>query len=260
MKTSNPRLFLSELVKLVTIRAVWVTVLLTTTLSIVIATLNAPSLREALLTNDPMLAPGVTAESIGLEMIALGMIGTIIIGVLAGSSEYSSGQIKTSLLAVPERLPLVLTKSLALLVVTTVMGVIAIPSLSILSQHGLGELSVIQNGIPSSLILSWLGGVFVWVATTQIAFAVALLMKQSFIPLLVLIAVSQLTLVLAHLIPASRFLPFAAGVYLYDPAMITGSTPAAALRPTAAAITLSSWTIALLAWAFVVFCRRDAVG
>lgn len=254
------KIFLSEMVKLVTIRAVWLTFALTVLLTIAVAALNAPSLRRLLVANDPMLAPGVTPESVGLEMIGLGMIGAIVIGVLAGSNEYTGGQIKTSLLAVPNRLTLALTKSFALLVVVTVMGVTAIPALSLVSQHGLGELSVIQSGIPVSLIHSWVGGVFVWIATAQIAFAVAMLMKQSFVPLSVLIVISQTTLVIVHLLPISRFLPFAAGVYLYDPAMITGSTPAATLSTIAAVVTLCGWTVALLVWAAVVFYRRDAAA
>lgn len=247
----------SEIVKLLTLRSVWITALVSIALCIGIPTLTAPSIGDAIIANDPDLAPGTVPETVGLEWIGLGLIGIAIIGVIAASSEYVSKQVVTSLLAVPRRLQLALAKAAALCILVTVIGIVTIPTMSLLSQIRLGDISVIRDGVPETLVWRWVGGLVLWVATAQIGFALALLMRQALIPLLVMIVVSQLTLPLVNLVPLAQYLPFAAGTQLFDAAMITSSRPDAALTPAAAALTLAAWTGGLLLAAILRFRQRD---
>ncbi len=248
----------SELIKLLTLKSVWITVLASSLPCIGIPALTAPSIRDAIIANDPALAPGTIPETVGLEWIGLGLIGIAVIGVIAGSSEYVGQQVKTSLLAVPHRLRLALAKAAALCILVTAVGIVTIPTMSLLSQIGLGDISVLRNGMPETLLWRWVGGLALWLATALIGFAFALLMRQTLIPLLVMIVVSQLTLPLVNLVPFAQYLPFAAGTQLYDAAMITSARPDAELSPSLASLSLAAWTGALLLAAILRFQRKDA--
>ena len=256
-RLTRQHVFLSEVVKLLTLRSVRVAILTTVALCVGMAALTAPSIGDAMALNDPGLAPGTTPETVGLEWVGLGLIGVSIVGVIAGSSEYTGHQLKTSLISVPSRTRITVTKSLALLAVTVTMAVVAIPALSLLSQLGLGELGVLQEGVPASLIWRWLGGLLVWGATAQIGFALGVLLRQAILPLFLMIVISQLTLPLVHLVPFAQYLPFAAGTLLYDPGMITGSTPNAYLPPLIAGALVLGWTGLLVGVALIRFQKRD---
>lgn len=247
----------SELTKLLTLRSIWITALLVIVIDVLAAWSQAAPVADAIRSGDANLAPGITPETVGFEWVALGLIGIIVIGVIAASSEYSSGQISTSLVAVPNRRRLFLSKVVALVIVVAAIGAVTIPALSLLSQFGLGDLSVIDDGVPASLVLRWLGATGYWVAMALISFAIATLLRQMLIPLFALIVISQLSLLQLLLSPMFVYLPTIAGVQLFDPGLITGSYPDAAIGLPAAALVTTLWTIALLAAAGVRFIRRD---
>ncbi|NYF14188.1 hypothetical protein HDC34_002515 [Pseudoclavibacter sp. JAI123] len=247
----------SESSKLFTLRAVLITLAVSFVVPVLMAAVTAPSVGEGLRVDDPMLAAGTTPEVVGLEWIALGQIGVIIVGVLAGSGEFSGGQIQTSLVAVPNRFRLVLAKVSVLAVTVTLLGAVTIPLLSICSQLGLGSLSVLSDGVPVSLLVRWLGGVVYWTGIALIGFSFAVLVRQALVPLLVLIAVSQISLVLVFLTPWAKFLPTIAGAQLFDAAAVTAANPAAALDPGSAYAVFLLAVVALVCCAAVAFCRRD---
>jgi ABC-type transport system involved in multi-copper enzyme maturation permease subunit len=250
--------FTAELHKLVTLRSIRNAALLSILLPIGLAAVSAGAVGEGLATNDPSLAPGTTAETVGLEWVVLAQIGMIVCGVIAGSSEYSSGQLKTSLTAVPRRTRLMLAKAAALALLSAVTALLAIPAFSLVSQLMLGPLSVVAHGVPTSLVLRWLGGVTFWVGMSLIGFALGVLLRQALVPVFVLVVVSQLSLMLVVASSWSRFLPTVSGVFLFDPDSITAAFPRAALSAPAAWLTFVGWLVVLLAAATIVFQRRDA--
>lgn len=222
-----------------------------------LAALTAPSIREALIANDPSLAPGTTPGVVGLDIIGFGQIAAIVIGVIAASSEYQDGQLTTTVVATPQRATLFAAKTLALSAATGIIGVIAIPFTSLVAQYYLKELSILQPGIPSLLITKWLYAICGWIVISLISFTLGSMMKQAFIPLFVMLTLSQLTLVLVHLIPKAAYLPFSAAVQLYDPASITSETPTATLTPTAAILSLACWVGILLGISGGLFVKTD---
>lgn len=251
-------LLAAELTKLLTLRSVWVTAVVTLVIVLVAAWSQAGTIGDALRSDDPALAAGLAPETVGFEWVALGLIGIMVVGVLAASSEYTSGQIATSLLAVPDRRRLFLAKAMALALLVTLIGAVTVPALSLLSQRGLGDLAVLDGGIPVSLLLRWIGAIIYWMAMSLIAFSVAMLLRQSLIPLFALIVISQLSLLLLLLTPAFAYLPTIAGVQLFDAGLVTGGYPDAALSgPLAAALT-AAWTLALLVLSGFRLARRDA--
>lgn len=253
----RPRLLLSELTKLLTLRSVLLTLLITVVLSVAMAALTAPAVGEGILSGDPDLAAGTVPEAVGLEWVILGQIGIIVVGVLAGSHEFTGRQVTTSLVAVPRRGRLVATKVLALTLVVLLTGVVAIPALSLLSQAGLGELGVLGDGVPESLVTRWLGALVFWLGMGLIGFALGMLMRQALVPLFVLIVVSQLSMMLVVLSPWSKVLPTVAGVQLFDPTSITAAFPDAALSPAVAYGSFTTWVLLLVVVAATRFVQRD---
>lgn len=258
MSGQRSGLLLSEAVKLLTLPAVVLTTIATAATCVGMASLTAPSVGAAIAEHDPDLAPGVAPETVGLEWIGLGLIGIVIIGVICGSSEYNGSQVTTSLRAVPGRARLLWAKSVALSIFVLIVGAITIPALSVFSQIGLGPQGVINGGLPVSLVWRWLGGIALWLATALISMSLGLLLRRPLIPLLVMIVISQLTLPLVNLVPSAQYLPFAAGTLLFDPAMITSSSPAVDASTAVAVSTLVAWTVGALAVAGLQFGRRDA--
>ncbi|MCP2048989.1 UNVERIFIED_ORG: hypothetical protein J3D58_003061 [Paenarthrobacter nicotinovorans] len=255
----KPSLFRAELTKLVTLRSVWITAALTWLIVVLVGWSQAGPVGEALRTNDPGLAPGASPETVGFDWVALGLIGIIVIGVIS-ASEYVSGQLRTSLVAAPNRERLYVAKCTALTVFVTLLGLVTIPLLSLLSQSGLGELSVVNGTVPASLVLRWVGAIAFWDAIALIGFALGILLKQTLIPLFALIVVSQLSLMLLLLTPAFAYLPTVAGVLLFDPGLVTGSYPAADLGTLTAAMVTFTWTAGLVGFAGFRFSTRDARG
>lgn len=253
---ARPRLIRSELSKLISLRSIWITSLLVAVLCILAAWSQAAGTGDAIRSNDPELADGVTPETVGLDWVALGLIGVIVIGVIAAGSEYTSGQLKTSLVAAPNRVRLFFAKIAALTALITVIGVVTVPTLSLLSQHGLGNLSVIDGQVPASLLLRWVGAIAYWVATALISFSIAILLKQNLIPMFALIVISQVGLMLLLLSTWFAYLPTIAGTQLFDPGL-TSYYPDAALGIPVAATVTAAWTVALLAIAGYRFVRRD---
>lgn len=258
-KTQNSRnhFYSSELLKYITIPAIRNTCILAFCACVALVAVSVPQVRDAMLVHSSILAPGVEPETVGLEAAGLGLIAPVILGVLAAGQEYSNAQLKISLTAVPRRWRLFTAKCITLTMLTFVLAAVTIPATSVIAQYLLGSLSVIKTGIPASLILRWVGASCLWIATALISFALTIMMKQTVLPLFIMIITSQLTLVLIHLIPIAKYLPFSAGVQLYDPLSITAETPGAAMSMPVAVITLALWVIVSLGIAAYLFHRRD---
>lgn len=253
----RPRLVLSEFTKLLTLRSVWITAVATFAVVVLIGWSQAGPVGDAIRSNDPELAPGAAPATVGFDWVALGLVGVIVIGVVSAGSEYVTGQLRTTLLVVPNRARLYAAKCAALLVFVTVLGVVTIPLLSLLSQSSLKELSVIQGAVPADLVFRWIGAIAFWDAVALIGFTLAVLLRQSLIPLFLLIVVSQLSLMLLLLSPAFVYLPTIAGILLFDPGLVTASYPQATLTLPVAASLTAAWTLVLLVFAGWRFISRD---
>lgn len=254
---SYPSVLWSECVKLITLRSVVVGLGLTILIPVTMAALTAPAVGRGLLSNDPDLAVGTLPETVGLEWVIFGQIGMIVIGVITGSSEYVSRQVKTSLVSVPNRFQFVAAKMTAVLIVAVIVSVVAIPLISLASQFALGSLGVISGGVPSSLVIRWLGAIVFWIGMAEIGFALGLIARQTLIPLFGLLVVSQLSLILVVLTATAKFLPTVSGVMLFDPTSVSAAIPQAAMSAPLAYAVFSAWVVGLLLLATAIFTRRD---
>jgi ABC-2 type transport system permease protein len=137
-----------EWIKLRSLRSTWVTLALTVAAAIGISVAVGLNTRSA---NEDLTDNSLAGVSIGLLLIG-------VLGVMVATSEYTSGSIKTTLAAIPNR-PLVLTAKAA------VFGVIALAAGEVASfvsffgggltlRHGIAAPTLSQPGVLRAVVLT----------------------------------------------------------------------------------------------------------
>jgi len=243
------RLVRSEWTKLRSLRSTWWALLLAALIGLGLAAAVAAGVDAG----DPSI------DALGEDHVALvlGATGTaaLVLGVLGAlqmSSEYTSGTISVSVIAVPKRRPLLAAKA-ALLV-----AVVAPLSLAVSA----GALLIGDAMIEGGLTFSWpavLGNTAYLTAVAVLGLSLATLTRSTAMAIAVLVAV---VFVLPPLLPAlpwgwletlADFLPSAAQESLIS--TVSGTAP---LGDAAAVRTLAIWILAPLTAGAVLLTRRDA--
>lgn len=244
----------SEATKFVTSKPTWILALVTVLGTWPMAWTNAASGTD-LPVDDPRLfsAEPIPVSYQGLEMAGFGYVLVVVLAALWAGSEYGSGnQIRTTLLATPQRLRVFVAKTLLLAGVVTVIGFLTMWG-TIVITHVAGDAGI-DPWTLNPAIWANIGGVIVaWTLTALIAFAVGVLARTAILPLILVIPlVIGIGDFLAGFWEGAKFLPVAAGAALY-------SDPAAGvhLDPATGGLVQAAWTVALLAIAAIVFVRRD---
>ncbi|MEU9833327.1 ABC transporter permease [Streptosporangium sp. NPDC048047] len=248
----------AELRKLSGIPSAWVAVVVGLVVPFAIAALNAGARNfgRAAGGSDPA---GVDA---GFQELAFGVIGVIILGVVAASSEYfaeggdsaGSRQITASLTAVPSRVGFLAAKAGALALSAAVLAAVSTAATLAVSRAASG-------GPAAPLVLAdaprALGVVAYWVLTALLAHGLALLTRGGVVPLVVLIlntSVVSVTYLLTRVTPLANYLPDMAGARMF----IRTFRSSVEITPLVGGAVMAAWTLALLGVAAAVFLRRDA--
>lgn len=203
---------------------------------------------------DPMM--GTMAATFGYS---IGQIVFVVLGVMRISGEYTTGQIRSTLAAVPTRIPVLVAKALVVAFASFVVGAVAVAlavlvTTPILDPHGmavdLGDADTRRAllGVPLYLTAIALFSLGVGAMLRHTAGGIAAVVGV----LLVLPIIGQINLpVIEDIAP---YLPSTAGEQL-----ITGSlTPDAVLTPWQGYLVLLAWVAAALIGAAVLLRRRDA--
>jgi ABC-2 type transport system permease protein len=260
--TAFGRLMVAEWTKIRSVRStVWtliafvvVTIGFTALLSLAISanwSQAQPSQRAATVSD-----PVATILGTGLEF---GQLAIAVLGVLVITSEYSTGMIKSSLLAVPKRLPMLAAKSLVFAVLVLVVGeIVALCSFfvggAILHSHApvsLSDPGVIRAVIGAGLFLAVLG---------LFSLAIGALMRHSAGAICTAIGVVFVLPIIASFLPGSwgqhihDYLPSQAGAMIAQAHEGVDQT----LSPWQGFGVFCAETAILLVAAFYVLRRRDA--
>jgi ABC-2 type transport system permease protein len=229
----------SEWTKLRSVRSTWVIILLAITLSIGFSALIA-------------FVQGLTFEEWGqIEQAAFdpllnstsgllfGLILMIVFGVLAVTSDYSSGTMRTTLIATPRRLNVLGAKAIVVGLIGVALAAIIMPAMVFISQmifdaYGMQSVSAGDEGV-SRLILAFIfaGGLIY----TIIPMAIGFILRGTASAITVSIGLFFLPWMLAPLLPTwvqenvIRYLPDLAmdslgGVTAADATMYLSQTPA----------------------------------
>lgn len=168
------------------------------------------------------------ANDAGLAPLVYTQAGFLVLGVLAAASEHQAGgQIRTTLLAMPRRLPLYAAKA----------GTLAAVTLPVAAA------TAVTSTLPAGEVARAFAATCYLILTTLLAAAVAGLVRRA-VPALV-----PLLVVYFIMGPLLRNRSGAVAAYLPDTAVLDPSRGGAATL---------SWTLCAVAGAALVFHRRDA--
>ncbi|MEW9531744.1 hypothetical protein [Microbispora sp. NPDC049125] len=235
----------AELSKLVSLPATWLTAggALAVNLILTIA-FTAAGLRGSTGTK--------SALDVGLASIGYAQAGFVVLGVLAACSEYTGGQIRTTLTAMPRRALQFTAKQLAVAIVVLPAAAITAASGVMLTAGALGDTA---TPVTSGHVAGTLSGVTAYlVLTTSISVAVGVLVRQTLAAVVVLLGYLFVAgpLLRDHA-AAAKYLPDSAGSAMWFP--VAGNSDA--VTPAHGALLLTAWTVVLIAVALLGYRRRD---
>lgn len=169
------------------------------------------------------------------------------LGALAAGSEHTGGQLRVSLLAVPDRTRLVLAQLSAVTAASLAAAVVVV-----VPAYGVQRLGVGGDEQPALAVTSL---VATYVLVSLVAASGAVLGRGAVVPLVVLVVTALLA---APMLRAT--LPTLVAVLPPDAALSAVGTPAgeAALGRAAGLAVLAGWAGALVVAALVTTARRDA--
>ena len=252
------RAYRAELSKLASLPSVWVSCVVGVAVPAAVAYITTSSANSA-------IANGVkekVSTVAGFQELAFGVVGAIVLAVVAASSEYftegegSGGgrQITTSLTVVPSRTRFLVAKVAA---VVTAIGLLALAATAI-------TLTVVQvllgdhvQVFSTDNLARALGVVLYWVFTALLAFGITLLTRNGIIPLAVLIlntSVVTVTFLLTKITPLAAYFPDMAGMRMF----IREVDLPVEVSPVVGGVVMAAWVAVLLGGAFASFQRRDA--
>ena len=191
--------------------------------------------------------------------VGLGQLAIAVLGVLVMTSEYSSGVIRASLLAVPRRIPMLAAKvvvfALLLLVLTEIVAFCSFfAGSAILHAHvavSLGDSGVARAVAGAGLYLTLLG---------LFAMAIGTMIRHTAGAISTAIGVVFVLPILSGLLPGSwgahinAYLPEQAGTLITHTHEVSGDL----LSPWQGFGVMCIWTALLLAVAAYLLARRDA--
>ncbi|RUS43291.1 ABC transporter permease [Cohnella sp. AR92] len=247
----------AELSKLLSLPAIWIAVAVGILVAPAIAVIRS---FQELFEIEKSVQTAVEYP-IGFEELGFGVMGVIIVGVIAISSEYfteseeSGGgrQLTTSLTANPSRIRFLMSKASAVATVSAILAIIAIALTLVAVRIILAEHAP-ELGIAD--ISRFIGVVCYWVLTALMAFGITILTRHAALPMAVLLlntSVVSVTYLLTRVTPLANYLPDMAGIRMFVEIKDAGSP----LTPIWGGVVMAAWVTALLSIGTVTFCRRD---
>lgn len=245
----------AELAKLRSLRGTLIALALFALISVGVAALDGWSARQAIITHNPLLRPDFTADQAGLDGVQYGQVALIAFGVLIVTSEYGSGMIRLSLLAVPRRGQLYAAKMAVAVLAAVVVAIPATVIAYVTTQAALGPYgaSISTPGVLRALA----GAVCYLVLMCLFAAGIAVMTRNPIAPLAVLI---PWVLIGSHLLSIigvtkaiARFAPDQAGVQ-----MLTIHVSRGSLSPIAGLAVLLAWVAVAQAGGYLLHRFRDA--
>jgi ABC-type transport system involved in multi-copper enzyme maturation permease subunit len=207
------------------------------------------TLRQA--TFDP-----VSSSLVGIlfGQLAVGVIGTLFI-----TSEYSSGSIRTTLTAAPNRLRLITSKLLVLFVTILLVGEVVCVAAFLIGQKiyfGVVPTASLDNGAVLRSVL--LAGVYLSLLGV-LGFSLGLIFRQSGACISLFVTLLLVVPIIGFFFPQSwqndfqRFEPSTLGQSMFSP-----SAPSNSFGAWTATIVLTAYVLVILVIALTLFDRRDA--
>lgn len=263
------RILRSEFIKLFTVRSTFWCFAIVIVVSMGLSTLLAATFDAG--------GGGIPSEQQQASWVQLATIGSTfsqlvvaVLGVLVISGEYTTGMIRSTLTAVPRRLPMLVGKAVVIGVTTFIVGAIALVGAAILPIGLLSAAGIEPNPGDPSVWLALLGGAGYLGLLAVLSLAIGAIVRNSAGGIatalgLVLVLPTVLNIFAAVTQAAwapnlSAFLPSSAGSRM---SAFVGSAEEAIpgtvlLEPWQATLVLLAWVAVFFAVASILIKRRDA--
>ncbi|WP_063733419.1 ABC transporter permease [Streptomyces sp. RTd22] len=263
-KVTGPRVLRAEWAKFWSLRSSWITLGVAVVLLIVFGAIAAATYSpDAVATSGPP-GPGSTgadsdAVSLALTGVSFAQLAIGVLGVLLSAGEYSTGMIRSTLAAVPRRLPVLWSKSLVIGPIALVLTTIGALAAFQLGTPGLdGEKIALSLGDDG--VLRSLAGAGVYLGLVAVfGVALGMLVRSSAGAIAALVGTLLILPGLASLLPdswydtLSPYFPSNAGSAVY-----ALHRSADALSPGAGLAVFAGWVALTLAGAAYRLVRTDA--
>jgi ABC-2 type transport system permease protein len=241
-------ILVAELEKLVTLPMVWLTLMGTFILNLVLAAaFTSASLQGAAGTQSIL--------KIGLASMGYLQAGFMILGIIATCSEYTGGQIRTTLTTIPWRGFQLSTKYLALAIVTIPMAFIIAASGVLYAFIMMRETALVIE--IDDIIKTLVGATGYLTLTTLLSAAIGVLLRRTIPALVVLLGHYFIAspLLRNYLPSIKNYFPDTAGFYMYMPPF---SDEINVLTPMQGTGVSMLWTLVFITVAIVFYRKRDA--
>lgn len=239
----------AELDKLVTLPLTWLTFMGTFILNLVLA---------AAFTSVGLQGAAGTQSILNIGLASMGYLqaGFIILGVLATCSEYTGGQIRTTLTTIPWRGFQLSTKYLALTIIT-------VPAAFIIAASGVLYTFIMMRDTAvgfetDTMIKTLLGATAYLTLTTLLSAAIGALLRRTTPAFVVLLGYYFIVSPLSrdNILPSIKnYFPDTAGYYMY---MLPSSDEINVLTPLQGTGISMLWTLIFITVAIVFYRKRDA--
>lgn len=257
-KVTGPRVLRAEWAKFWSVRSSWITLAIAVVLLIALGAIASATYSPDVTAQGGPPGPGSgdqDAVSLALLGVTFASLAIGVLGVLSSAGEYTTGMIRSTLTAVPRRLPVLWSKAAVIGPITLVLT-----TLGALAAFQLGTLGLDGEKIALSLgddgVLRSLAGAGLYLALVAVAgVALGVLLRSSAGAIAVLVGVLLVLPGLASLLPDSLYdninpyFPSNAGSAMY--ALHQSSD---ALSPGAGLAVFAGWvalTLAAAAWRLV---------
>lgn len=259
VRLSAPGIVRSEWIKLRSVRSTVWSYAIVVLVSIALALLMSSTISmENMGPIPPEVQPTIVLQASTFGVF-FGQLVVSVLGVLIISGEYSTGMIRSTLSAVPRRLPALWAKAIVLFVATFAVGLVstfgayAVAS-PILASKGI-EADLLGDGVLTAL----LGGSLYLALISVFALGIGTILRNGAGGIAAVLGTVLILPTVLQIIPAtwaqdaSPYLLSNAGTVLFGL-----PTSDAALDPWQAMLVVLGWTIASLVVAAVLLRRRDA--
>jgi len=192
--------------------------------------------------------------------VFFGQLVVAVLGVLAISGEYSTGMIRSSITAVPRRLPMLAAKAVVLFVCTFVVGLISTVGSYLVAMPILAGQGITASLADPDLLLPLLGGALYLALVAVFALGVGAILRSSAGGIAASLGILLLLPIVLSMIPAqwlADLLPYLisnAGLAFFG---LNGFT-SVALETWQNILIVLGWVAVSLAGAAVLLKRRDA--
>jgi ABC-2 type transport system permease protein len=260
-KVMGRRVLRSEWAKLWSLRSSWITLALGVVLMVAFGTIGALRYKSIVNSGQPMDPDFATATALSLALfgVTLAMLAFGVLGVLSTAGEYSTGMIRSTLAAVPRRLPVLWSKVATYGVVAAVTGLVgAFIAFLITSGVTSGTNAAMTFSTPG-VVRSLLGAGAYLGLVAVIGVALGALLRSTAGAISTLVAAFLLVPGLMSLLPSSwkdninPYLPSNAGDAMFTLHHTTGMLSAGA-----GTLVLLGWTVLALGGAAYRLVRSDA--